>query len=151
MEMKPVGVARALREILRQTVALDRQEQRIVEIKGDVAGEGHVPSLPVFGDAGGLVGGVEVEGEADGEDAGEAERHVAVAGEVEVELHGIDNEAGPRGSGVEGAGMGEGDVSGVSEVVGDEDLLGEAEEEPGRSEGDIGGLEGEATAGWDGR
>ena len=153
MAVNPPKVASALREIFRaggDAAALHCEQERVVEIEGDVAGEGHVPALPVLGDAGGFVGRVEVEREADGEDAGQAERHVGVAGEVEVELHGVDDEASPGGGGGERAGVGEGEVGGGRELVGDEDFFGEAHEEPGEAEGDVLGIEGEAAGRWDG-
>ena len=127
MEVNPPKVARALREVFLprgDAAALDREQDGVVEVERDVAGEGHVPALPVLGDAGGFVGRVEVEREADGEDAGQAEGHVGVAGEVEVELHGVDDEAGPGVGGGERAGVAEGDVGGGAELVGDEDFFG---------------------------
>ena len=98
--VKPAKVAlRFLRGLLAAADAAPahRKSDGIEEVEVEVAGEGHVPALPVLDDVGGLVGRVEVDGEGDGEHAREAERHVGVAGEVEVELDGVGEHADPGG------------------------------------------------------
>ena len=109
-----------------------------------------MPALPVFGDGGGFVGRIEIERETDGEDAGEAEGHVGIAGEIEVELHGVDDDAGDGGKGGKRAGARKGEIGLAGKLVGDEDFFGEAHEKPGEAEGDVGRFEGEAAGGRNG-
>ena len=63
--------------------------QRDVEVVAQPRGERDMPPAPEFGDGGRLVRGVEVLGEAEAQQQGDADRHVRVAREVAVDLQGI--------------------------------------------------------------
>ena len=116
--------------------------QRNVKIVAQKAREAHVPSSPELDDVAGLVGGVEVEGQDDAEELGEAGGHVRVAGEIEVDLQGVGQRPGPRreecargrGGRVEDRGGGGGGAGG------EDDLLEETEREHRQAHGEILGL-----------
>jgi len=76
-------------------VALHGEQDRVVEVECDVASQRHVPAFASIRDARGLVGRIKVEREANGKDAGEPERHVGVAREVKIKLHGVDDQSSP--------------------------------------------------------
>ena len=99
--------------------------QREVDIIGQEAGEGDVPALPELPDIHALVRGVEVHGDADVEHEADAGGHVAVAGEVEVQLEGVAHGHKPGLRRVEGGGGAEARLHACGEGVGDEDLLGQ--------------------------
>ena len=61
--------------------------QRDVDVVAQPARQRHVPAPPEVLDRGRRVGLVEVVGEADAHQQGDADRHVGVAGEVGVDLH----------------------------------------------------------------
>ena len=68
-----------------------------IDVGGEEARHGHVPAAPEVGDVGGLEGRVEIQRQLDAEDRGQADRHVGIAGEVEVELQRIAKGADPCG------------------------------------------------------
>ena len=70
-----------------------------------------MPALPELRDGEGAVGGVEVHRQPQAQEPGAARRHVAVAGEIEVELQGIAQNHRPGGGGAE--------VFDISPAVGD--------------------------------
>ena len=70
--------------------------QRNVEIVAQEARQRHVPAAPEIGDVHRLVGRVEVQWQAHADHVGQADRHVRIAGEVEVELQGVSQGAAPR-------------------------------------------------------
>ena len=88
----------------------------------------------------GLVGAVEIQREADVQHARQADRHVGVAGEIEIDLQGVgergvpgleEGQGGAVGGGVE-AGIGE-----TAEHVGQHQLLAEAEQEDEQPVGEV--------------
>ena len=95
-----------------------------VEIVAKPGGEGDMPSSPEVGEGRCAVGGIEVLREDEAEHEAEADRHIGVAAEVEVDLHGVAEGAEPCvGGGT--VGCLEGCVGEVAAGVGDDDLLGE--------------------------
>ena len=69
--------------------------ERDVEIVAQELRQRHVPAPPEIDDAGGLVGRVEIERQEDAEHQRYADRHVGIAGEIEIELEGIGQRADP--------------------------------------------------------
>ena len=72
-----------------------------VAAQGDVyvitepEGQGHMPSSPEFGDAFCNIGVIEVFKKVEAEHLSHADRHIRVAGEIEVDLEGIADDACP--------------------------------------------------------
>ena len=62
--------------------------ERDVEVVAQEARQRHVPAAPEILQRHGAVGHVEILRQHDAEQQGEAERHVGVAGEVEIDLEG---------------------------------------------------------------
>ena len=69
--------------------ALAVAPQGDINVLGEKTGQGHVPSVPEFGDGQCLVGGVKIQGQVDVKHFSDTDGHVAVAAEVEVDLDGI--------------------------------------------------------------
>ena len=106
-----------------------------VEVVAEEGGEGDVPAAPELGDGGGFVGGVEVFDEVEAEEFGEADGHVGVGGEVEVDLEGVSEDAGPGDEGGEVAiACSEGGVGDEAHGIREEDFFGEPEAEAGEAE-----------------
>ena len=78
--------------------------QRDVKVVPEEAGKCHVPAPPEVDDACGLVGGVEIEGEFQPEQVGDADGHVGIAGEIEIDLEGVCQRPDPCLAHGEGAG-----------------------------------------------
>ena len=109
-----------------------------IDVIAQEAGQGDVPAPPELADRGGAVGGGEVQRQGEAEHEGEADRHVRIAGEVEVDLQCV----GARGSpGLGQAGMrpggdaGEHRVTHASQGIGDGSLLGQTHQEQGGAAG----------------
>ena len=69
--------------------------QRNVEVVAQEAAERHVPAAPEVAHRQGAVGRVEVERDAQAEHQRQADRHVGIAGEVEVDLQRVGAGGGP--------------------------------------------------------
>ena len=95
-----------------------------------------MPALPELADVLGEVGEVEVARQVIAEDAGAADGHVRVAGEVAVDLDGIGVGHQQQGPGAVGVGRGVHGVDEDAEVVGQHDLLEQAEGEVLHAEGE---------------
>src|ERR1700686_4786434 len=105
-----------------------------------------MPSPPEIDDVRGLVWRVEIDRKLQSEHAGEAERHVRVAGKVEIELQRISERGGPCGKEAERMSLGDGGKPFIgieAELVGQHDLLRETEQEEGNAIGEQVELEGE--------
>ncbi len=63
--------------------------QRDIDIGFQKTGQRHMPSVPEFGDGQRFIGRVKVLRQRDIEHAADADRHVAVAAEIKIELEGI--------------------------------------------------------------
>src|SRR5262249_38601307 len=93
-------------------------------------GERDVPAAPEVADGVGDVGVVEVLGQVEAEHPPGADRHVGVAGEVEVDLDRVADQPQPGERGGElGGGDGEDAVGGQADGAGDDGLLGQADDE----------------------
>ncbi len=110
--------------------------QADVEVVAQPGRQADVPAPPELGDRLADVGLVEVLHEAEAHHQAEADGHVAVAGEVEVELRGVGQGAEP---GVAGGRVlqGEAVVGEGGQGVGDEHLLDEALHEAGAAFGEL--------------
>ena len=71
--------------------------QRDIDVLAEESAEGDVPSAPEFGHRCGDVGVVEVFKKGKAKDAPDADGHVGIAGEVEIDLEGIGEGTKPRG------------------------------------------------------
>ena len=71
------------------------QHDGVVDVGGEEARQRHVPARPVVDDVARLERAVEVRRQADAEQQRQADGHVAVAGEVEVDLQRVGQRAGP--------------------------------------------------------
>ena len=110
--------------------------QRDVEIVPQPGGEREVPPPPEFGDRLALVGGVEVLGKDPAEHQPQADRHVGIGAEVEVDLEGVGADAIP---GVErrGGARVEDGVGHLAAGIGQENLLGQSQREEGDAAGEF--------------
>ena len=111
--------------------------ERDEEVVAQPAGQGHVPAAPEVGRVDRLVRRVEVLREPQADHDGDADGHVAVAREVEVELQRVAEGRGPAGEQPEVGVVREEVVHVGRHHVGDQHLLGEAhdeEEEAGADE-----------------
>src|SRR5699024_6126479 len=94
-------------------------------------GEADVPPPPELFDGRADVGVLEVLQKLEAEHPPQADGHVAVAGEVEVDLEHVAHRANPGGPGVQlGGGGGEHQVRHAAGGVGDEQLLGKPDHKP---------------------
>ncbi len=99
--------------------------QRDIEVVAQPERERHVPAPPEVARRRGLVRAVEVLRQLDAEEPAEADGHVGVAAEVEVDLERVAEQAEPGLRGVERQRRGEHRVDEVAETVRDQDLLAE--------------------------
>ncbi len=115
------------------------QGQRHVDVVAKVSRQRHVPKVPELDDAGGLVGGGEVQGQIDPEHQGQPHRHVGIRGEIEVELEGVAKGTHPRvesGEASHSLRIGiEDRASDGPHHVGEDDLLREPDAEQGKPGG----------------
>src|SRR5262249_11185435 len=103
--------------------------QRHVEIITEPGGQRHVPAAPKPLDGVRDVGPSEVLGEPEAEHPAQPDRHVRVAGEVEVDLQGVADRAEPGESGTElGRCQPEDAVRGPGDDIRDQDLLRETDD-----------------------
>ncbi|MNQ70728.1 hypothetical protein D3C85_853720 [compost metagenome] len=110
--------------------ALAVAAQRHVQVVAQPGRQADVPAPPELGDRLADIGLVEVFHEAETHHQAQADGHVAVAGEVEIQLRGVGEHAQP---GIAGAGVLQGEevVDQRCQAVGDEHLLDEALHEAG--------------------
>ena len=105
-------------------------QEHVVERRKEVVpqprGEGDVPAAPEVGEGVGLVGGVEVLGDGKAEHEANADGHVGVGAEVEVDLQGVGEESVPCVERADG-GRVEAGIGDLAAGVGKEDLLGESQ------------------------
>ena len=131
----------AVRNAGRQPVcdapARHRQGERVVEIQHQPAGQRHVPALPVVDDALGLVRRVEVQREAQVEHARQPDRHVGVAGKVEVELQRIGQRDAPGREQRQQVRMREARRHGSGNRIGQQRLLQQPDQEDGAADCDV--------------
>ena len=66
-----------------------------IHIVPEPAAEGHVPAAPEIGDAAADIGIVEVFGEAEAEHVAQADGHIGIAGEVKIDLQGVEQNTTP--------------------------------------------------------
>lgn len=100
-----------------------------VDVVAEPGGEGDVPSAPELGDVAAEVRAGEVLPEADAEELRRADGHVGVAGEVGVDLEGVeDGSKQERAAGLR-LNIGPDLVNVLGAAVGDDDFLEEAPEE----------------------
>ena len=102
-----------------------------------------MPAPPELGDAGGLVGAVEVQREANIQHPRQADRHVGVAGEIEIDLQGVGERGVPRFEERQAravGGGGESDVREAAEHVGEDEFLAQAEQKDQHAVGEVPGV-----------
>ena len=92
-----------------------------------------MPAPPEVGDGGSQVGPVEVLQEVEAEHPAHADGHVAVAGEVEVDLKPVGHGPQPGHGGGEGGEGVEGGVGQDGHIVGEDHLFPQARDEPGHT------------------
>ena len=114
-------------------LALPVAAERDVEVVAQPGRERDVPAPPELRRARGAVRTVEVPGQLDAEDAREAERHVGVRAEVEVDLEAEADRAGPRVDEAELRRRREVMVDVARDPVGEQHLLREPEREEQRA------------------
>ena len=101
-----------------------------------------MPAAPKIRDAFGFVGRVEIQRKANAEEAGDADRHVGISREVEIELEGIGESADPCGYQADGVSRARGPKTLVGprrDGVSNEDFFGQAHGEKRDPYTDIGG------------
>jgi hypothetical protein len=69
--------------------------KRDVEIVAQKLRQRHVPAPPEIDDGGGLVRRIEIQRQEDAEHQRDADRHIRVAGEIEIQLEGVSERADP--------------------------------------------------------
>ena len=99
-----------------------------VEVLAKPGREGDVPAAPEVGEGACEVGGIEVFGEEESEHEAEADGHVGVSAEVEVDLHRVAYGAEPCVGGGAVCGL-ECGVGEMAAGVGEDDFFGESEQE----------------------
>ena len=105
--------------------------QRDVDIVPEPGGQADVPAPPELGDGAREVGIVEVLQKVEPKDPAQADGHVRVAGEVEINLQGIAHRPQPVGRGAQALGAGGIDQLGqLRHVVGQQHLLGQPHDKP---------------------
>ena len=97
-----------------------------VQVIPEPEGEGQVPPPPELGDGGGNVGVIEVLRGLKAEQRPQADGHVAVAGEVKVNLQGVGNRPQPGHPPVQAVPQGESGVDHRGGHFGNQGLLGKA-------------------------
>ena len=112
-----------------------------VEIVAQKARQGDVPAGPELADIGRLVRGVEVEGDLKAQHARHADGHIGVAGEIEIELEAVGQDADPGGQELRVIPAQAG-IDHRDQVVGDQELLGQAEGEKAEAHRQVFGAEG---------
>ena len=114
--------------------------ERDVDVIAQEARQGHVPAPPEFDDGERGIGRVEVGRQAHAKQAREPDRHVAIAGKIEIELDAVTERALPceREANLADARGREGRLDEGRDIVGDDDLLDEADGEQRESNGVIG-------------
>ena len=70
--------------------------QRHVDVVAQEARQRHVPAAPEVDDVRGPVRRIEICGKLDAEHAGQPDRHLGIAGEIEIDLERVGEHAGPR-------------------------------------------------------
>src|SRR6202034_2252420 len=69
--------------------------ERDVEIVAQKLRQRHVPTAPEIDDARRLVGRIEIQWQEDAEHQRDSDRHIGIAGEVEIKLKGVGQRADP--------------------------------------------------------
>ena len=108
-----------------------------VDIVAEPRGERDVPAPPELGDAAGDIGIVEVFKKVEAEHPAKADGHVGIGGKVEINLKRVGDGAEPR-KGHRGGDGGKGGVGDLRDSVGEQHLLGKAEEKAHRARGELG-------------
>ena len=98
-----------------------------------------MPAPPELGDGGGGVRVAEVLRGGEAEHGGKTDGHVAVTGEIEVDLHEAGQSAQPAGADVPAAPQGEHLARHCRGGGGEEDLLGKADDKPPQAQGQLPG------------
>ena len=90
-----------------------------------------MPAAPELRGGLGNVGIVEVFRQAEAEDPAQADGHIRIAGEVEIQLEGVGDAAQPRQGHGQPVSGGKGRICNDTQGVGQQHLLGQAEAKPG--------------------
>jgi len=121
-----------------QNIAVDKPvrgyaaaSERNVEIIAQAGGKRNVPSTPEIGDVERFVRRVEILREADAEKIAKANGHVAVAGEIEIDLVGVAENAEPRAKCGEMRGILPGRIDYGGDGVGEKNFFHHADGEEG--------------------
>ena len=102
-----------------------------IEVIPEPGGQTNMPSSPEFSDVGGEIGEREIAGQVVAQESGGGDGHVGVAGEVAVDLHGVEDHGNPDAQRVVEVGIGEYRVDDGGKIIGDTGLLDETDEEQG--------------------
>ena len=103
--------------------------QGYIEIAFDESAQGHVPAAPEFSDGAGNIGVVEIFRKLEAHDPTQADGHIGIAREIEIQLQGISQDAYPCRSRVDGTKVGgETGVGLLGDDIGDENLFGQADD-----------------------
>ncbi len=132
---------RAHRQVAVRAPLVHRHRHRVIQIRGDVARQRHVPARPEFDDVACLVGRVEIQREADAEHLRQAQRHVRIAREIKVKLERIAKAGAPRSKELQVARRCEPRVGVRRDAIGQQHLLGQADHEQDRAHRQVLGLE----------
>jgi len=128
---KPPGERAAAEPTVRPRAsrARDRHRDRVIQVGSQIARQRDVPTRPEIDDAGGLVRRTEIQREANAEHLREAERHVGIPGEVEIELQRIGDARAPRRPELQAARRGEARVRVGRDGIREQHFLREADRE----------------------
>ncbi len=113
-----------------------------VQVVPEPGGQRDVPPAPELGDGGGDVGVLEVLRRVKAQHLSQADGHVAVPGEVEVDLNGVGGGPQPGQAAVQPRSQGEGGIRQRGGQTRDQGLFGKAHGEPPQATGRLGGAEG---------
>ena len=110
-----------------------------IDVIPEPGGQGDVPPPPELGDRLGDIGVVEVFQEMKAKHPPQADGHVGIGGEVEVNLEGVCRRPRPcRTGGHGGGGLGEHSVGDLAHGVGQQHFFAQPEQEPRRPLGEFG-------------
>ena len=103
--------------------------ERNVKIVAQPRRQGHVPATPELGNRQRRIGHAEIARECESEHDSEPDRHVGIAGEIKIDLHGIGDQPDPRLDQGAIVNLIERDLNERRDDVGHQHLLGETDNE----------------------
>ena len=115
--------------------------QRDIQVVAQEARQGHVPAAPELRDIARFIRRIEVQRQAHAEQARQADGHVGISGEVEIQLEGVRQNPAPGDQQRGGGRVIEQRRRIWADIVGNQHFFCQADEKDGAADGDIPGRE----------